>query len=123
VNALSISDSFRSGDLPASRFREAGDVTLDLAHRDGRVEDKWLGLQPAEFALLWRLAEEPGWPVSDGDLAIAMGYSSREAGHTWLVRCAAEVERRLKVLDVECLVEAHPNGGWVLTLPRSLPLI
>ena len=123
MNALSISDSFRSGDLSASRFREAGDVTLDLAHRDGRVEDKWLGLQPPEFALLWRLAEEPGWPVSDGDLAVAMGYSSRESGHKWLVSCAAEVERRLKALDVVGLVEAHPDGGWVLTLPKGMPLV
>lgn len=123
MNALSMAESFRSGDLSASRFREAGDVTLDLAHRDGRVEDKWLGLQPPEFALLWRLAEKPGWPVSDGDLVVAMGYSSREAGHRWLVRCAAEVERRLKGLDVVGLVATHPDGGWVLTLPKGVPLM
>lgn len=122
MNALSFLDGFRSGDLSASRFREVGDVTLDLAHRDGRVEDKWLGLQPPEFALLWRLAEEPGWPVSDGDLAIAMGYSSRESGHKWLVKCAAEVERRLAALGVEGLVEAHPDGGYVLNRPQGFPL-
>lgn len=123
MNALSMAESFRTGDLSASRFREAGDVTLDLAHRDGRVEDKWLGLQPPEFALLWRLAEEPDWPVSDGDLVVAMGYSSREAGHRWLVRCATEVERRLKGLDVVGLVAKHPDGGWVLTLPKGVPLM
>ena len=123
MNALSIVDSFRSGDLSASRFREAGDVTLDLAHRDGRVEDKWLGLQPREFALLWRLAEEPGWPVSDGDLAVAMGYSSRESGHKWLVRYAAELQRRLAALDVAGLVEAHPDGGYVLVPPKSTLLM
>jgi DNA-binding response OmpR family regulator len=123
VNALSFRNGFRSGDLSASRFREAGDVTLDVAHRDGRVEDKWLGLDQREFALLWRLAEEPGWPVSDGDLAVAMGYSSRESGHKWLLKCAAEVERRLAALGVERLIEPHPDGGYVLTLPKGIPFI
>lgn len=123
MNALSFLDGFRSGELSASRFREAGDVTLDLAHRDGRVEDKWLGLQPGEFVWLWRLAEEPGWPVSDGDLAVAMGCSSRESGHKWLVKCAEEVERRLAALGVVGMVEAHPDGGYVLTLPKGMPLM
>lgn len=119
MNARSILDHLRSGDLAVSRFREAGDITLDLAYRDGRVEDKWLGLRPREFALLWRLVEEPGWPVSDGDLAVAMGYSSREAGLKWLVRCAAEVERKLAMLGVLGLIAAHPDGGYVLTRPSG----
>lgn len=121
MNALAFSDGFRSGNMSASRFREAGDLTLDLAYRDGRVEDKWLALQPPGFALLWRLAAEPGWPVSDGDLAVAMGYSSRESGHKWLVKCVAEVERRLAMLGVVGLIAAHPDGGYVLVLPKSMP--
>jgi DNA-binding response OmpR family regulator len=123
VNALSFRNGFRSGDLSASRFREAGDVTLDVALRDGRVEDKWLGLDQREFALLWRLAEEPGWPVSEGDLAVAMGYSSRESGHMGLVKCAAAVERRLAALGVAGLIGQHPDGGYVLTLPKGMPLM
>jgi hypothetical protein len=39
-------------------FREAGDLTLDLLHRDGRVDDKWLGLEPPEFECLWALAND-----------------------------------------------------------------
>ena len=123
MNALSFLDSFRIVDLSASRFRVAGYVTLDVVHRDGRVEDKWLGLLPREFALLWRLAEEPGWPVSDGDLAVAMGYSSRESGHKWLLQCASELERKLAGLGVVGLVEAHRDGGYVLVPPKGLPLI
>ena len=122
MNAFTFLDRFSSGDLSASRFREAGDVTLDLAHRDGRVEDKWLGLQPREFALLWRLAQEPGWPVSDGDLAVAIGYSSREAGLKWLITCAADVKRKLAALGVLGLIEPHPDGGYVLTLPNGTVL-
>ena len=51
---------FPGSDTLIPRFREAGDLTLDLFHRDGRVEDRWLGLHPREFELLWRLAEQPG---------------------------------------------------------------
>ncbi len=60
MNAIPDQDRFPRSDVTIPRFREAGDVTLDLAHRDARVEDRWLALHPREFALLWRLAERPG---------------------------------------------------------------
>lgn len=51
---------FADGETTLPRFRHVGDLTLDLMHHDGRVEDRWLALEPEEFALLWRLARDPG---------------------------------------------------------------
>lgn len=91
------------------RFRAAGDLTLDLFHRDGRVDADWLGLSPPEFALLWRLAAAPGerlsaprlraeaWsiagdPVSDGLGAHMTGLRAKlaAAGLGQLLRSDAE---------------------------------
>ncbi len=62
-NRLVVADN---ATLP--RFRIIGDVTLDLFHRDGRVDDKWLGFHPREFELLWRLSEAPGERVTKKQL-------------------------------------------------------
>jgi two-component system, OmpR family, response regulator len=60
MNAPLPSHHFSDPSLEGARFREAGEMTLDLFHRDGRVDDIWLGLRAEEFALLWRLAAQPG---------------------------------------------------------------
>ncbi|UYV16899.1 hypothetical protein [Porphyrobacter sp. ULC335] len=75
MNAPLPTGHFPDPDGSVPRFREAGDLTLDLTHQDGRVDDCWLGLHPREFALLWRLAEQPGEritvaPDSDGGAAL-----------------------------------------------------
>lgn len=46
------------------RALHVGPLLLDLMHRDARRGARWLGLHPREFSLLWRLAEEPGMPVT-----------------------------------------------------------
>ncbi|WP_086608600.1 response regulator transcription factor [Erythrobacter donghaensis] len=66
MNAPPPFGQFPGLDFPALRFREAGDVTLDLVHRDARVVDCWLALSEGEFALLWQLAEAPGTRVTGG---------------------------------------------------------
>lgn len=50
---------FADGETTLPRFRHIGDLTLDLMHHDGRVDDCWLELEPDEFALIWRLARNP----------------------------------------------------------------
>lgn len=60
MNAILSASRFQGSDEIIPRFREAADITLDLFHRDGRVEDYRLDLHPREFALIWRLAEHPG---------------------------------------------------------------
>jgi DNA-binding response OmpR family regulator len=68
VNAPLASDHFSGNDMAGPRFREAGEMVLDRFHRDGRVDAQWLGLNPREFALLWRLAAQPGERLCDQQL-------------------------------------------------------
>jgi two-component system OmpR family response regulator len=56
---------FAAGETFLPRFRQISDLTLDLLHHDGRVEDRWLGFEPHEFELLWRLAREPHRRLSE----------------------------------------------------------
>jgi len=60
VTFLHTVQLFADGETVLPRFRHIVDLTLDLMHHDGRVEDLWLHLEPDEFALLWRLARQPG---------------------------------------------------------------
>lgn len=60
MTLISTNSLFPDSDTLIPRFREAGDVTLDLLRRDGRVVDRWLGLHPRKFELLWRLAQQSG---------------------------------------------------------------
>ncbi|WP_017664635.1 winged helix-turn-helix domain-containing protein [Porphyrobacter sp. AAP82] len=68
MNAPLSSGHFPDNDMSGPRFREAGEMVLDQFHRDGRVDAQWLGLHPREFALLWRLAEQPGARMSSQQL-------------------------------------------------------
>jgi two-component system, OmpR family, response regulator len=64
VNVPLPSGYFPDVALTGPRFRAAGDLTLDLFHRDGRVDADWLRLSLPEFSLLWRLAAAPGERLS-----------------------------------------------------------
>ncbi len=107
-----------------SRFREAGDLTLDLFHHDGRVDDRWLGLHAREFAILWRLAARPGRSVSRAELIadlsrVRFGCNAGNIGE--------HVDRlavKLRGFGLAGLVAPHPDGGYVLAagqLPGILP--
>jgi DNA-binding response OmpR family regulator len=101
------------------RFREAGEVTLDLFHSDGRVDAKWLGFHPREFELLWRLAQEPGRRVSKRQL-LADAWHGRAESDTYSV--AVHIERiraRLEPLGLARLVASHPDGGYSLNAPET----
>lgn len=67
---------FAAGETFVPRFRQLGDLTLDLFHHDGRVEDCWLGLDPPEFALLWRLAAAPQRRLPDD---VLMAWAREQA--------------------------------------------
>jgi two-component system OmpR family response regulator len=50
------------------RWRRLGLLRLDLVQREAYVGARPLGLHPREFAVLWRLMENPGQAVEKGDL-------------------------------------------------------
>jgi len=45
------------------RFRQVGQLRLDLLAREAFVAGEALGLHPREFGLLWRLSDKPGKPL------------------------------------------------------------
>lgn len=100
-----------------SRFREAGYVTLDLSHRDGRVEASWLGLHPREFALLWRLAEQPGDLLTQRQLLADVWRSDFEPATNIVLVHVARVRAKLKPFGLARLIATHRDGGYFLDLP------
>jgi DNA-binding response OmpR family regulator len=120
VNAISAPDDFPAGDTMISRFREAGDVTLDLFHRDARVEDRWLGLYPREFALLWRLAQQPGQRLSRQQLLADVWRIHFEPETNSLAVHVARIRSKLEPFGLARLIGTHPEGGYFLDVPTAL---
>lgn len=108
------------GEEVVPRFREVGDVTLDLMHRDGRVEDRWLGLHPREFQLLWRLLESPGEPVSRRQLLSEVWRIDYEPNTNSVAVHVARVRSKLAVYGLSGILLTHPDGGYLVDpLPGS----
>ena len=108
---------FPDSDSLIPRFREAGDVTLDLFHRDGRVEDSWLGLHPREFELLWRLAEQPGERMTKQQLLADVWRITFDPHTNSVAVHIARVRAKLGPFGLSAIVATHPEGGYFLDAP------
>ncbi|WP_233997279.1 winged helix-turn-helix domain-containing protein [Porphyrobacter sp. HT-58-2] len=117
MNAISRADQFPANDTLIPRFREAGDITLDLFHRDGRVDDCWLGLHPREFALMWRLAEQPGERMTRRELLAEVWRIHFEPETNSVAVHVARVRAKLEPFGLSRLIATHPDGGYFLDLP------
>lgn len=116
MNAPLASSLFTAACVPPPRFREAGDLTLDRGHHDGRVEDRWLHLHPCEFLLLWLLAEHPGEPVAEDRLAAdlrRLGFACRAGG---IARHVAGARKRLAAVGLDGLLAGESGRGFYLDL-------
>lgn len=114
MNALSGLGHHRAVDPQPRRFREAGDLTLDLTHHDGRVEDRWLGLTAREFAILWRLAERPGEPVDDIQLSAELWRVRFGCDDGTVAALVTRLATKLAAFGLSGLVCVTPEGGYVL---------
>lgn len=108
---------FPDSDALIPRFREIGDVTLDLVHRDGRVEDRWLNLHPREFELLWRLAQQPGERVTRKQLLTDVWRINFEPATNSLAVHVARVRAKLAPFGLSAIVATHPDGGYYCDAP------
>ena len=99
------------------RFREAGDLTLDLVHRDGRVEDRWLRLHPREFEVLWRLAEQVGRPVTRKELLEDVWRIHHEPNTNSVAVHVARIRSKLEPFGLAHMLATHPAGGYLLDAP------
>lgn len=122
MNAVPAPRQFPGSDAMLPRFREAGDVTLDLFHRDGRVEDRWLALHPREFALLWRLAEQPGQRITRQQLLAEVWRIHFEPETNSVAVHVARVRAKLEPFGLARLIGTHPDGGYFLDAPPATGL-
>lgn len=123
MNAPLPSALFAGTVVTGPRFREAGDITLDQLHHDGRVDDVWLGLHPREFAMLWHLAERPGKPIAETQLAADL-WQTRFGCETGSI--AAHIERlraRLKAVGLAQLIASDGAGHYFLAVPPASGLL
>ena len=119
MNAIPAPDQFPDSDVMIPRFREAGDVTLDLFHRDGRVDDRWLALHPREFALLWRLAQTPGERITRQQLLAEVWRIHFEPESNSVAVHVARVRAKLEPFGLARLIATHPDGGYFLDAPPA----
>ena len=117
MNSNAAYTQFPDGDTLIPRFREAGYVTLDLFHRDGRVEDRWLGLHPREFELLWRLAEEPGKRLTRQQLLADVWRIHFEPETNSVAVHVARVRAKLELFGLAGILATHPDGGYLPDVP------
>lgn len=112
-----LQDEWPDSDELLPRFREVGDVTLDLFHRDGRVEDNWLGLHPREFELFWRLAQAQGAPVNKRQLLKDVWRLSYDPETNRVAVHVARLRAKLEQFGLSKIVVTHPNAGYYIDAP------
>lgn len=96
------------------RRRQHGRLQLDLLVREGYVSDRRLGLHPREFALLWRLAETPGEPVSaDGLLSEIWQLNFKPQTNSLAVH-VCRLRAKLAVAGLAQIIRTAPSGSYVL---------
>lgn len=102
------------------RWRLVGPLTLDLFHRDARKGTRWLGLQPREFGLLWRLADRPGTNVTRWQLLRDVWRIQHDPGTNSVEVHVSRLRAKLAVSHVGWIVQTHPGGGYCVgAKPRS----
>jgi len=96
------------------RERRIGALRLDLVGREAFVAGRGAGLHPREFALLWRLADQPGEAVSAADL---LGDVWRLAFRPETNSLAVHVSRlraKLRLAGLDGWIETLADGAYRL---------
>lgn len=112
-----------------SRSRRFGAVELDLLSRDALVGGRRARLFPREFALLWRLAEDPGQPVAADTLRReVLDLRFRPETNALQVHIS-RLRHKLRVAGAGGPIETLPGGSYrlageppVAAPPRAIEL-
>ncbi|GAA5049854.1 hypothetical protein GCM10023208_08360 [Erythrobacter westpacificensis] len=108
------------GMLP--RWRDVGSLTLDLFHRDARQGNRWLGLHPREFGVLWRLADAPGERVTRRQLIADVWRLNHEPETNSVEVHVSRLRAKLASAECDDYVQTAPEGGYRLTKPQPFML-
>ncbi len=105
------------------RYRLLGQLRLDLLARDAFVARRPVGLNPREFALLWRLSDEPGRAVSPRDLLGDVWRLSFRPVTNSLAVHVSRLRAKLLLAGLDGLVETLPDGAYRLALAGEPPVV
>lgn len=102
---------------PVPRFRDVGDLTLDLFNHDGRVDAEWLGLSLQEFALLWRLAAAPGKRLTSPELSADASRVAIDPGGDAIAVHVSQARAKLVAAGLPHLLRSDPEDGHFIEPP------
>jgi DNA-binding response OmpR family regulator len=117
MNLMMAAMLFADGEAVLPRFRHVSDLTLDLFHHDGRIDDRWLGLQPDEFVRLWRLAKTPGKRLPHR-LLLAGAHD-----HAVLERAMDQLGDKLTACGLGGILKRHNDSSYSLCAPSAPRLL
>ena len=99
------------------RFRLLAGLRIDLLARDAFAGGRPLGLHPREFALLWRLADSPGDPVSVRELLSDVWRLAFRPETNSLAVHVSRLRAKLRAAGIDGLIETLPDGAYRLAAP------
>ena len=117
MNAPLSPEHFPGNDISGPRFREAGEMVLDQFHRDARVDAQWLGLDAHQFALLWRLAEQPGERLTGQQLRAQALCITLEPDPEGVTADIAQLREKLAAAGAGHLICTDGDGRYFLEVP------
>lgn len=106
-----------AGDEMLPRFRELGYLTLDLFHRDGRVDDRWVGFHPREFEMLWLLGDQPGTVFTKRELLSEVWRIHHLPETNSLAVHVSRIRAKLEPFGLAYMLRTNPGGGYFLDAP------
>ena len=103
--------------------RYHGRLELDPVVRDAAVDGRRLRLFPREFALLWRLSEEPGAAVPRAELLHDVLGLTIEPGTNALAVHICRLRKKLHAARLSHLLVTGPgDGSYALLFDAEAPL-
>ena len=103
--------------------RHHGHLELDPVVREAAVDGRRLRLFPREFALLWRLSEEPGTAVPRAELLRDVLGLTIEPGTNALAVHICRLRKKLHAARLSHLLVTGPgDGSYALLLDSDAPL-
>lgn len=100
------------------RHRRVGQLELDLLAREAYGSGKPLNLNPREFALIWRLADTPGEPVSKQDLIHDVWRMGFVPETNSIAVHMSRLRRKLGFADLSGIIATSSSGGYCLMSPQ-----
>lgn len=107
-----------AGWLP--RRRQVGDLLLDLLAREGYVGGEQLNLNPREFALIWRLSDNPNQPVSKQSLIHDVWRMGFVPETNSIAVHMSRLRRKLSFVHLEGIIQTV-SEGYCLRAPSLRP--